>query len=442
MRKAVSTIGRAAGRMGKSLMRLGRNLALGLSAAVAGLGVLAVKTAADIESMTVAFESLLGSGEQATAMMEKLIKFTARTPFQLEGVGKAAKQLLGFGVEAESIEETLKFLGDIAAGANVPLSDMAAIFGKVKAKGKAMTEELLQLSDRGVPIIDTLAKGFNTTGENVFKMASQGKISFEIMQQALESLTKEGGVFEDQMAKQSRTVAGIFSTLKDNIMLALATVGNFMVKVLDLRNNMNKLIVSIQKGTEVFKVWATENQAEIQAFFSGMISGIVETSKVIFQWVRDNKKDIMDFISGVVALAKAFIWLGRIIAKAFNIQGKIIGNVLGFIVTEFLKMINGAVRDIEWFVGRIKELFSTVTGIINPIIDKATAFAGTVRSFFGGREPTTQTANVVGSEKSQTEVRIKVGTDKDSTATVERVKNVQGDAKVNVASETMLGVLM
>ena len=81
------------GRLGKSMRRLGTGLTAGVTLPLAGLGLMAIKKAADIETMTVAFESMLGSGEKATDMVKKLIDFTARTPFQLEGVGKAAKQL-------------------------------------------------------------------------------------------------------------------------------------------------------------------------------------------------------------------------------------------------------------------------------------------------------------------------------------------------------------
>ena len=60
----------------------------------------------------------------------RLTDFTAKTPFQLEDVGAAAKMLLSFGVAGDDIIDRLQVLGDIAAGANVPLQDMAAIYGK------------------------------------------------------------------------------------------------------------------------------------------------------------------------------------------------------------------------------------------------------------------------------------------------------------------------
>lgn len=249
MSKVQATLGKA----GAKMKSVGKTMSIGITAPLGLLAFGALKSASSLETLEVAFDSMLGSGEAASKMVKDLTDFTAKTPFQLEGVGKAAKQLLSFGVAGDEILGKLKFLGDIASGANVPLSDMASIFGKVKAKGKAMTEELLQLSDRGVPIIDVLAKKMGVAKDAIFDMASKGKISFEVMQDAMQSMTTEGGIFEDQMKKQSNTMAGIWSTLKDNVELALGALGEDIMKAFDLKNVLKDAIGFIQEMTEKFK---------------------------------------------------------------------------------------------------------------------------------------------------------------------------------------------
>jgi tape measure domain-containing protein len=246
-------------KVGQNISKFGSTMFKGLTLPILGFGVAAVKSAADLETLQVSLESMLGSTEKAEKAVKQLVEFTAKTPFQLQGVGKAAKQLLSFGVENDKLQDKLKFLGDIAAGANVPLSDMAAIFGKSKAKGKAMTEELLQLSDRGIPVIDVLSKQLGVSKTAIFEMASKSKISFDILEKALKSMATGSGKFANQMEKQSDTIAGIFSTLKDNIGLSLATIGKTLTKELDLKKNMKDLIKWIQDITKRFKVWAKEN---------------------------------------------------------------------------------------------------------------------------------------------------------------------------------------
>jgi tape measure domain-containing protein len=236
-------------KFGKNLQGLGRNMALKVTAPLALLGGLALRASANMETLRISLESMTGSSEAAEKTLRSIVAFTAETPFQLEGVGKAAKQLLSFGVSQDQLIGKLRFLGDIAAGANVPLTDMAAIFGKSKAKGKAMTEELLQLSDRGIPIIATLAKGLGISKEKIFDLASKGKISFEILQKAMIKMTQKGGIFFEQTKKQSGTLAGIFSTLKDNINISLAHIGDQLVETFNLKEVLKDTIAFIQQIT-------------------------------------------------------------------------------------------------------------------------------------------------------------------------------------------------
>ena len=193
--------------------------------AIAGSLTLAVKEFSKFEQAEVAFTSMLGSAELAKEMIKDLAEFSAQTPFQFEDIVKATRTLLAFGIKAEDAKDKLKFLGDISAGAQIPLADLSQIFGKITTKGKAMTEEIMQLSERGIPVIDALAEQFGVTKEAIFEMAEQGELSAEVVETALLKMTTEGGIFQDQMVKQSQTVAGQFSTMKDNMKLVMVAVG-------------------------------------------------------------------------------------------------------------------------------------------------------------------------------------------------------------------------
>lgn len=257
---------------GKKLRDIGGGMFARITAPFALLGGFSVTAYAKMEQLQVAFESMLGSADAAKKMVGDLASFAAKTPFQLEGIGASAKQLLAFGVIQDKVIPTLKLLGDISAGANVPLEEMTAIYGKSMAKGKVMTEELLQMSDRGIPIIKTLEKGLGKTGEEIFKLASEGKISFSILEKALASMTAEGGIFANQMDKQSQTMAGIFSTLKDNIFNAASIIGDVLNENLNIKQNMIALIEWIQEATERFKQFAAEHPGLLK--FGLIVAGI------------------------------------------------------------------------------------------------------------------------------------------------------------------------
>jgi len=86
-----------------------------------------------------------------------------------------------------------------------------------------MGETLNQLAERGIPVISALADHFGVAESAIRDMVSKGQVSFDDMIAAMNNMAGAGGQFGDLMAQQSKTLAGLWSTLKDNVeALALA----------------------------------------------------------------------------------------------------------------------------------------------------------------------------------------------------------------------------
>ena len=255
-------------RMSRNFTDLGKKMATRVTLPLGLAGGMALKSAAKMENLETSFVGILGSGEKASALVKDLFEFTAKTPFQLEGVAKSAKQLLAAGVSSEKMTENLQMLGDISAAANVPLSDMSQIFAKIKNKGKAMTEEILQMSDRGIPVIDILSREFGVTKDAVFEMASKSQISFKMMERAMQNMTKEGGFAHKAMILQSKTLTGVISTMRDNITLAMGEVGEVFIE------DAKKMAIAVTELAQKFKVFAQQNPGLIKVMvtFSGILA--------------------------------------------------------------------------------------------------------------------------------------------------------------------------
>lgn len=260
-RERIAAVGKQAREAGKSLREMGENASKWITAPAVLVGGLALAAFGRMESLETSFKTMLGDADKAKAMVASLADFASRTPFEMQGISGAARQLLSFGVVQDQIIPKLTMLGDIAAGANVPLDEMASIYGKAKSKGKAMTEELLQLSDRGIPIIDVLAKGLNVAKERVFDLAQDGKISFAILEKAMGKMTSKGGIFFDQMDAQSKTLFGKWSTLKDDATNALSVIGEAIANAFDIKGGMDRLSAWIKSFADWIKAFAAENPA-------------------------------------------------------------------------------------------------------------------------------------------------------------------------------------
>ena len=197
---------------------MAKNAALAITGSlVAGVGML-IRQGAKMETLRTGFISIAGGANKAAAIVQELNEFTATTPFQLEQVSIAARQLLAVGTKRSELQKELRMLGDIAASSGNSIEDIAAIFSKVQAKGKVELENLNQLAERGIPIFDQLRL---VTGDANMEFGA-GAVSVEEFNTALANMTAEGGLAAGAMENLSQTVEGKISTLLDNVGLELA----------------------------------------------------------------------------------------------------------------------------------------------------------------------------------------------------------------------------
>lgn len=242
---------------------------LGFGGIAAGLGF-GVKLAADAEQARVGFTTMLGSAEKADSLLRDIGEFAKSTPFQLTELRDSGRQLLAFGVAGEDVLGTMKTLGDISAGTQKPIGDFVDIFGKVKASGVAAMGDINRLADRGVPIFQVLAKQLGVNTSELRKIVGQGKVGFEDIKGALESVVAEGGLFNDAMAAQSLTLSGLVSTMKDNFLAVLTDVGAAAIEAFDFK--------ALASG-------ATEFATEFGEGLKGALPMLVEIGKSLTAWI-------------------------------------------------------------------------------------------------------------------------------------------------------------
>lgn len=229
LNKQLGRVQREMRSMTGNLTQLGQNMTRAITVPLAGLGALAVKSAADLEKLEASFVSLTGGVDQAAAMMKQLNEFTASTPFQIENVANAARQLIASGTKVSEVNDQLRFLGDIAATSGVTIEEIAAIFAKVNAKGKVELENLNQLAERGVPIFKALADATGLPADSL----GAGAVSVQQFNDVLKSFAEEGGFAAGAMERLSETASGRFSTAVDNAKFALANVGEQILPIVN-----------------------------------------------------------------------------------------------------------------------------------------------------------------------------------------------------------------
>jgi len=256
LNKSLGKVQRNMRSMTSNFTKLGTSMTKSITLPLLGIAAMAVKSAADLEKMETGFISLAGGAEEAAAMMKQLNDFTAKTPFQIDAVATAARQLIASGTGIGEVNEQLQFLGDIAATTGQPINEIAAIFAKVNAKGKVELENLNQLAERGIPVFKGLA---DATGLLPSQLGA-GAVTVQQFNDYLKGLSKEGGFAEGAMERLSQTASGKFSTALDNLKLAgaslaeslLPIISNLLDSVVELAQSFVDLSPSTKKMILIF----------------------------------------------------------------------------------------------------------------------------------------------------------------------------------------------
>lgn len=189
----------------------------GLAGLVGGVALLAkqgIGVAAQFERMQVSFETMLKSRGEARGLIADLIKFAAKTPFQVPEVEEAAKLLLGFRTARKEIISDLTIMGQQAAVMKLPLDQVIREMMELR-QGRFVIQQLAPLGLGDRKAFEALGIKFGRQGQ----LESTGEAAFQAALKLMQGTS--GGLFE----VINRTIEGMFSNLKDAITLRLKALG-------------------------------------------------------------------------------------------------------------------------------------------------------------------------------------------------------------------------
>ena len=257
---------------------------------VAGVGI---EYNALRETSQATWETLLGSQEEAIAQLERIEQFAASTPFSKMGVDQMAKHLHNAGFEGQAVFDKLTEIGNMGSAFGVQeesLVEMVRQFSQVQQAGTAYTEDLNILQERSIPILEALAEQTGLTVGEIKKMASEGKISADMYNQALESIA---GTTDNAMKLQSETFSGMMSTLQDN----LSTLSGLLTEQVfnALKGLVEWLNPAVEKFNEIYKETGS---------FTEALKGALEQLG-LGEWV-DFAEKVKDIYDRVKELTEAF----------------------------------------------------------------------------------------------------------------------------------------
>lgn len=212
----------------------GAAVAGGFTALTAGLGTLTafgLKSAASLEQVQVAFNSLTGSVAAGTAQFKALQQFANATPFTFNDLTTAAQRFDAFsgsvGLAQNQLIPFLTTIGNLVSetgGGAQSLDSISLALGQTASQGKLTLGNLEQINN-AIPGFNSVAAIAAVRGETTAQVMNELAAGTISASQGIPQLLKGMQQFPGAagaMDRQAQTLLGVFSTFHDVISQSLS----------------------------------------------------------------------------------------------------------------------------------------------------------------------------------------------------------------------------
>lgn len=352
------------------------------------------------ERSLLTFEALLGSADKAKEFKEQLKDWGDSTSFG-DGVGAAAKELLKFNVGADEVLPSLKKLGDIAAGVDVPLQDLAKTFSEVKYRNELTIKSLDSMTDQGIPFVQELMKTMNLTEGSVLQMVKEGKVGFAEFQSALGSATSEGGRFYKMTEKSANLTGSLLSRIADQAGDVIGSLGSVVGKAVTNALGTKGILSSIFEGLSVaentVKSWAGSINSfafAVVGYFSPIVSYVTNRLTPIWEAVSSAVGTAFDLIGDAVSTTLTFIGDNVIpvglaafdaLVAGFELGGRMIQSIwegLGWAATESWAVVEGVLNAMTGGTSFFADLSTASLTLVKGAFDDLGQYIGSWQDAF------------------------------------------------------------
>lgn len=238
-----------------------------------------VGSSLDFEQQQANMRTLLNGDAEATDnLIGKIREYGKATVYDRSGLIEAQKTMMAFGLDAEYAFGKLKNIGDIALGDKQKMQSLALAFSQMSSTGKLMGQDLLQMINAGFNPLEVISQ---KTGKSIAELKEEmgkGAISAEMVAQAFEWATEEGGRFYQGAETAAQTTAGKIAKVKDQI-------DDFKISLFEWSHGltawiaeMGNMVVPISQAIPMFKVFYNISASAFKHLkaldFAGMLGSI------------------------------------------------------------------------------------------------------------------------------------------------------------------------
>jgi len=302
--KTLAATEKALRRSGEKLSRIGSDLTLSLSAPLGLFGGAAIKAAGDLESLTLALQSQLGSAEKAGQELEKLTKIAEGPGLGLEQVVGASIRLQGVGIAAGEARDIIKQLGNSVASVGFGAENFDSVtkqFTQMIAKGRVLQEDLSIIAENMPNITTLMQKAFGTQSAEGLRALNVGAKEF------IQGITAAA-------AELPRVKSGIKNNIEnamDAVKIALGKVGLAINDAFDIKGGLEKFAKFITDAAAAFDSLNSTTKTAI-AYFGAFLIAIGPIAKVLSSIQLVSSLVVSGWGSLVKGMGALVTWAGQV----------------------------------------------------------------------------------------------------------------------------------
>lgn len=307
----------------------------------------------DRQNITSQFEVLLGSAEKANERVSELTDFAGMTPFTRDEIFAASKQLQVFTGDALSTGDSLRIIGDVAAGTGQQFEDVALWTGR---------------------LYDAMKSG-RTVGEMTSRLQEMGAISGEDRTK-IEKLAESG----EDITQTWTEVEKIFSRYDGTMEKLSNNLGNMLTSLKSFATNsiflpLGEGIASgLQPAIQKFRDFRKSNKEDVTAM-GEVINNFAE--KICVPLFNKIEQGAEFAIKAIASLKDGMSGLNKLKGTS-PLLDKLI-EAINFVVSHketFIGAAKGIAAAMGGIVaaGKFTKIISALSGLLNPLTLVTAAF--------------------------------------------------------------------
>ena len=291
--------GTIAGLATGAISKMTSSLADGIKA---GLGYTAT-----LEQTTTAFSTMTGSAAKAQQIVQELSTMAAKTPFEMTDLTQATKTLMEYGLTSRKAVSSMQMLGDISQGNAQKMQSLALAYGQMSSLGKVQLQDIRQMISAGFNPLQVVSERTGESMASLYQRISKGTMSVNEITAAMQAATSKGGAYYQSMAKQSKTLNGAISTLKENATKLMSTL--LSPAVTWFANvalpYLTKAVASLQaRLNKLFGIKTNTTNTKTLGRLTSLSDGLGKSAKKTRQAISDSAKKATESVKKAAKEAK------------------------------------------------------------------------------------------------------------------------------------------